>query len=92
MEVYEEFILFRWGGWRTEGDTRAPPELIFMFPQSGDAEAPNDQVMIRVVPGVQDGHVPKDTTVRLQDIVRPVPHLHPHPEHAPHPFFLVPGA
>ena len=91
MEVYEEFILFRWGGWRTEGDTRAPPELIFIFPQSISAEVPKDQIMIRVVPGVPGGHVPKDTTVRLQDIVRPVPHLSQNLDHDPHPFFLVPG-
>ena len=83
---------FRWGGWRTEGDTRAPPELIFMFPHSGAAEAPKDQVMIQVVPGVPDGHVHKDTMVCLQDIVRLVPHLSTHPEHDPHSFFLVPGA
>ena len=76
-EVCEESILFRWDGWGTEGDTRAPPELICMFPQSGAAEAPNDQVMIRVVHGVKYGYVPKDTTVRLQDEVRLVPRL-PH--------------
>ena len=48
-----------------EGDTRAPLELIFMFPQSGAAEVTKDQVMIPVVPGVQDGHVPKETTARI---------------------------
>ena len=63
-----------------------------MFPHSGAAEAPKDQVMIQVVPGVQDGHVPKETTVRLQDVVRPGPHLPTNTKHDLHPFFLVPGA
>ena len=48
-----------------EGDTHAPPELIFMFPQSGIAEVPKDPVMIQVVPGIQDGPVPTETTVRI---------------------------
>ena len=48
-----------------EGDTHAPPELIFMFPQSGATEVPKDKVMIQVVPGVQDGHFTKDTMVRI---------------------------
>ena len=34
------------GGWGTEWETLAPPEVIFMFPQGGAAEAPKDQVMI----------------------------------------------
>ena len=43
----------------------APLELIFMFSQSGSTEVPKDQVMIQVVPAVQGGHVPKETTVRI---------------------------
>ena len=54
-----------------EGYTHASPEVFFMFPRSGAAEALKDQVMIRVVPGVLDGHVPEETTVRLQDVVHP---------------------
>ena len=84
-------ILFRWGGWVTEGVTRAPPEVIFMFPQSGAAEAPKDKEMIRVVPMVQYEHAPEEMTVCLQDVVRPGPHLPNNPEHAPHPFVSVPG-
>ena len=64
-EVYEESILFCRVGWGVERDTRAPLELIFMFPQSSAAEAPKDQVMIQVVPGIQDKHVPKETTIRI---------------------------
>ena len=92
MEVCEESILFLWGGWGTEGDTRAPTELICMFPQSGATEAPTDQVMIQVVPGVQDRHVPKDTMFPVEDVVRPVPHLPHNIDNAPHPFLLVPGS
>ena len=58
-KVNKESTLFRWGGWGTEGETRAPPEVIFMFPQSGAAEASKDQIIIQVVPGVPDGHVPE---------------------------------
>ena len=63
-----------------------------MFPQGGTVEAPNDQVMIQVVPGVPDGHVPEEMTVGLQDLVRPGPHLSPHSYHALHHFVLVPGS
>ena len=62
-----------------------------MFPQSGSVEAPKDHVMIQVVPGVQDGNVPKEMMVRLQDIFRPVPRLSQNLDHDPHPFFSVPG-
>ena len=86
MEVCKYSILFFLGGWGGNWETRAPPEVIFMFPQSGSAEAPKDQVMIRVLPWVPDIHVPEETTVRLQDVVRPGPHLPHNPNHAPHPF------
>ena len=62
-----------------------------MFPQSDAAEAPKDQVMIQVVHGVPDGHVPDNMTVRIQDVVRPGPHLPHHSDHDPHPLVLVPG-
>ena len=62
-----------------------------MFPQSDAAEAPKDQVMIQVVPGVSDRHVPDNMTVRIQDVVRPGPHLPHHSDHDPHPLVLVPG-
>ena len=61
--VCKESILLGQDGWVTEGELCAPPELIFMFPQGGAAEAPNDQVTIQVVPGVLDGHVPEEMTV-----------------------------
>ena len=54
----EESTLFCRVGWVTEGVTRVPPEIIFMFPQGGAVGAPKDQVMIQVVPGVPDRHVP----------------------------------
>ena len=44
--------------------------------------------MIQVVTGVPVGHFPEETTVRIQDVVRPGPHLPHHLEHAPHPFVL----
>ena len=73
-------------------ETRALPKVSFMFPQSGAVEALKDQVMIRVLPGVLDGHVPEETTVRLQDVVHPGPHLPHNIDHAPHLFISVPGA
>ena len=91
-EVYKESILSCRGGWRTEGWRHAPPEVIFMLPQSGAVEAPKDQVMIRVVPGFPGVHVTKETKVRLQYVVSPRPHIPPYPEHAPHPFVSVTGA
>ena len=63
-----------------------------MFPQSGAAEALKYQAMIRVVPGVLDGHVPEETTVCLQNVVHPGPHLHHNIYHAPHLFISVLGA
>ena len=59
-----------------------------MFPQSGATEVTKDQVMIQVFPGVQNGHAPKDTKVRLQGVVRPGPHHSPHINNYPYPFFL----
>ena len=73
-------------------ETRALPKVSFMFPQSGAAEALKHQVMIRVVPGVLDRHFPEETTVRLQDVVHPGPHLSQNIDHAPHLFILVSGA
>ena len=58
MYLHEESTLFFQGGWVIEGETRDPPEVLFIFPQSSVAEAPKDQVMILVVSGVLDGHVP----------------------------------
>ena len=73
-------------------ETCALPKVSFMLPQSCATEAPKDQVMIRVVPGVLDRHVPEETMVRLQDVVHPGPHLSHNIDHAPHLFILVPGA
>ena len=63
-----------------------------MLPQCGAAEAPKDQVLIQVVTGVLDGHVPEETAVRPQDGVRPGLHLPPHPDHGPHSPVVGPGA
>ena len=63
-----------------------------MFPRSGAAEASKYQLMIRFVAGVPDGHVPEKTMVCLQDVVRPGTHLPHNPDHALHPFVLVPRA
>ena len=49
--------------------------------------------MIRIVVGVLDGHVPEETTVSPQDIVRPGPYRFPPPNHCHHlrslPHFLL---
>ena len=70
----------------------SPPEVIFMFPQGGAAEAPNDKVMIRVFPGFLDGHVSEYTAARPQDVVCPVLHLPPHPNHSSCSPVTSPGA
>ena len=62
-----------------------------MFPQSGAVEAPKYQVMIQVVPGVLDVHVPEETTFHTQDVVHPGPHLSQNIDHDLHLFISVPG-
>ena len=39
---------------------RAPPEVLGMFPQGGTVKSTKDQIIIRVVPGVPDVHVPEE--------------------------------
>ena len=63
-------------GWLGGGGGDAcDARVVFMFPQSGAVEAPKDQVMIQVVPGVLDRHIPEDTEFRPQDVVCPGPYL-----------------
>ena len=71
--------------------THAPPEVIFMFPQSGAAEAPKDQAMVRVVPRVPYENSPEEMTFCIQDVFRPGTHLPNNNEYSLHPFVLVPG-
>ena len=58
-----------------------PPEVICMLPQVGAVESPKNQIVIRVVYGVSDGHVTEYMTICNQDVVRPGPYLPPHPYH-----------
>ena len=48
-------------------------------------EAPQDQVMVRVVPEVPDGQNLEQTEVLLKVVVPSVPHLLATMEHGPHP-------
>ena len=48
-----------------EGETLAPTEVLGVFPQGGAEEASKDQVVVRVMPWVPDGHISKETTICL---------------------------
>ena len=48
--------------------------------------------MVRLLLWVPDSHVPEETTICPQDVVRPVPYLPPQPDHAPLPPIPAPGA
>ena len=61
-----------------------------MFPQDGDAEALQDNIMIRVVPWVPDGYFPKDMAVHPKNFIRPGQHLLPQAYYAPGPAVLGP--
>ena len=41
--------------------------------------------MVRVVPRVLDGDIPKEKAIRPQDVVRPGLHLPSSPKHSPRP-------
>ena len=57
------------GGQGPEGGPHGPPEVLYVFPQGGAVEAPKDKVMIRVLHGVPDGHVPEETTFCPQNYI-----------------------
>ena len=72
------------------GGALEPPEVLILFPQGGAAEAYKDQVMVRVMPGVLDGYIPKYTTIRPLGVICKEPYLPPRPDHAPLPPVLAP--
>ena len=88
----EESVLPHQGGQGLEGELRAPPEVLGVFPQWGATEASWDQVVVRFMPGFLYGHVPEETIIYTHDVVCPGLHLPPQPEHAPRPLVLAPWA
>ena len=88
--LYVDSVLPHRGGRWSEGEPLAPTEVIRVLPHGGAAEAPQDQVMVWVMPGVPDGHVPKETVIRPQDVIRPGPQLPPQPYHDPRPPVTTP--
>ena len=61
-----------------------------MLTQGGIAKAPQDHVLIRVVPGVPYGYILEQTTVFTNDVVCLVFHLPSLTEHALRPPILRP--
>ena len=47
-----------------EGEALETPKVLGVFPQGGAAEASKDQIMVRVMPGVPDRYIPKETMIR----------------------------
>ena len=58
-----ESVLTRQDGQGTEGDPRAPPKVIGVFPQGGAAEASYEHVVVRVMLCVPDGHINEETII-----------------------------
>ena len=71
-------------GW-VEWEPCARPKVVFIIPKGHYTEAPQDQVVVGVVPGVLDGHILEHTSVGPNDLVRPGPHLLSMMEHPPCP-------
>ena len=69
-------------GW-VEWDQCAQPEVALMLHMCNTAEAPQEKVMVCVVPGVPDGHILGHTAVHTNDVVHPGPHFLDMTEHAP---------
>ena len=46
-----------------------------MLPQDHAAEAPKEQVVVQVMPGVPEGEILEQTAVCTKDVVRLGPHL-----------------
>ena len=55
-------------------------------------EAHKDQVVIRVVPGVPDRHVPEEAAIHPQDVVHTGTHPPPQTDHDSRPSVASPGA
>ena len=76
----------------SEGGPLVTPKLLGVFLQGGAMEASKDQVVVQVMPGFLEVHIPKDTTICPYDVTRPGPHLLPRPDHDPRPPVPAPRA
>ena len=54
-----------------------------MIPLGGTMEAPQEYIMVHVVPGVTDVYVPEQTVIFPKNVIRPELHLPELPENYP---------
>ena len=92
MQGREDPVLPRGVGRRTEGQALNPREVFGLFPLGGAAKAAQNHIVIGVVPWISNRHVPEETAVCPQDVIRPEPEYLPLPYHAPRPPFPAPFA
>ena len=74
-------LLLEWA----DRDSRVRPKVTFVLPLGNAAEAPKDQVIVCVVPGVLYGHILEQTAVCTKNLVRLGPHLLATTKHTPRP-------
>ena len=72
-----------------EREPSARTKVVLMLPLGYATEAPQDQVVVYIVPGVPDGDILEQTAVRPQNVVHPGPHLLATAKHAP--CLAIPG-
>ena len=65
-------------------DLHARPEVELVLPLGCATEAPQDQLVVRILPGVPEGNILEQAVVYPKDEIRPGPHLLYVTEHAPH--------
>ena len=70
---------------------RALSDVALIFPQDCDAEAPRDQFIIHVVPGVPDRNISEHTTLCTKDVVRLGLHLPSVTDHDSRPAISCPS-
>ena len=75
-----------------EKKARPPPQVAWILPWGGSAQAPYDHEMAGVVRQVPDKHVLEGPEVRLKNVVRLGPHFNPLLQHHPLPPFPTPMA
>ena len=71
------------GRWRLDGEIFAFPEILRVRGSCSTIEAPQHQVIVRVVPCIPNRQVIGQMTVYAQDLVGPGAHLLSYVEHAP---------
>ena len=90
LEGHEEGILVGWLPGREEQEPCAHPKVALVLPHIFAAEASQNQVVVRFVPGVPNRNILEETAVCPKDVVHPIPNLLDATEHAPHPAIPLP--